>query len=662
MSATLSGQTVFYVAPQGRDDNPGTADKPFATLQRARAAVQQAKAAGNFTGATVYLADGVYPQGQSFDLTAADSGAKDAPVRYCAAHGRAARLIGGIAVPASAFKPVADAADRARLHRTAAARILVADLAALGVKDLPAWPDKSHNGAGMPEVFFNGKPMPVARWPNQGWVTIAKVLDGGLKKTGKEPAAAKGGTFQYSDERPARWNIEAGVWLTGYWCHDWSDETIRVKSIDSGKKTITLAAPHHYGVGGQGKRRYFALNLLEELDVPGEWYLDAKAARLYFYPPADLAGGEVVLSLLDEPLVRIRGASHVSIEGLTLEACRGEAISVEGGAGVRVAQCLIRNTGGRGAAISGGQDNGVWACEIMNTGLSGISINGGDRATLAPAGNWATDNHIHHFSRLQRTYAPGVALNGVGNRVAHNLFHDAPHCAVLFGGNENVIEFNEFHSVCQETGDVGVIYTGRDWTVRGNVIRHNFIHDVTGPGVLGASGVYLDDCASGTIVYGNVLYKVQRGLLIGGGRDNVVENNLIVDCPRSISFDDRGLGWMKHHVSGIMTQRLGAMPYQTPPWSTKYPQLLKLAADEPGAPKGNVLRHNVIAHSPKMELAAAVTRYGTVKDNLTTDASPEFVNAQKLDLRLKPTAVLFKKLPAFKAIPFEQIGPHKQDH
>ena len=75
----------------------------------------------------------------------------------------------------------------------------------------------------------------------------------------------------------------------------------------------------------------------------------------------------------------------------------------------------------------------------------------------------AENNHIHHYSRLVRTYFPGVAVDGVGNQVRHNLFHDAPHNAVQLAGNEHVIEFNEFHHVCLETDDVGAFRaaTGR---------------------------------------------------------------------------------------------------------------------------------------------------------------------------------------------------------
>ena len=208
------------------------------------------------------------------------------------------------------------------------------------------------------------------------------------------------------------------------------------------------------------------------------------------------------------------------LRDLTSRRPAATALKSSGGEGNLVAGCTIRNMGGTAVVVDGGSENGVVGCDIYQTGAGGIRLAGGDRRTLTPAGNYAVNNHIHHFARLQRTYAPAIQLDGVGNRAAHNLIHDAPHMAIGFGGNENVMELNEIHDVCQETGDVGVFYTGRDWTVRGNVIRHNFIHHVNGPGLYGAQGIYLDDCASGTIVFGNVIYKTARAMLIGGGRDN----------------------------------------------------------------------------------------------------------------------------------------------
>ncbi|HOD84598.1 MAG TPA: right-handed parallel beta-helix repeat-containing protein [Phycisphaerae bacterium] len=638
--------TSIHVSGSGSDANDGSLAKPFATLERARQAVRDAlKSAGG--GVEVVIAPGTYRLQRTLELTAEDS-RPGRPVVWRAAG--EVRLSGGLDIPASACKTVSEPAELARLDASARGQVLRVDLKALGVKDFGS----SVAPGRRPELFINDQPQTLARWPNEGFVKIKDVVK-------NQPYTSHGikgdrvGVLVYEGDRPARWKDEPDACLHGYWFWDWSDEYKKIDAIDPAAKRITLGKPDH-GYGYRKDQRYYALNLLCELDAPGEWYIDRKAGVLYFWPPTAGASARVVLSLMDQPLVRLDRAADVTLRGLTLEACRGAAVSISNCIACRVSACTLRNLGGSGVSIRGGSACGVSGCDIFNVGASGVSLSGGDRNTLTAGGHFATNNHIHHFGRLKRTYSGAIHVHGVGNRAANNLIHDAPHLAVAFGGNENVMELNEIHHVCQETGDVGVFYTGRDWTVRGNVLRHNFIHDVSGPGLWGAQGIYLDDAASGSIVIGNVLYKVARAFLLGGGRDNVIQNNLVVECGESIRFDNRGLGWMKDTITGTMPQRLKAMPYRQPPWSTKYPQLLTVLDDQPGSPKGNILVRNVIYRSKKMSLAPEVTKFGTVKDNLETADDLGFRDPAKMDFRLKDDSPLRTRLPGFEPIPMERIG------
>ena len=106
-----------------------------------------------------------------------------------------------------------------------------------------------------------------------------------------------------------------------------------------------------------------------------------------------------------------------------------------------------------------------------------------------------------------------------------------------------MIEFNEIHNVCYESNDAGAIYTGRNWTMRGTVIRNNYLHHISGFEGRGCVGVYLDDMFCGTEISGNLFYRVTRAAMIGGGRDCLVKNNLFVDCKPALHIDARALGW-----------------------------------------------------------------------------------------------------------------------
>jgi len=494
--------------------------------------------------------------------------------------------------------------------------------------------------------------MTLARWPNEGFVEIVDLV-GGHPVDVRGTKGDRVGKFMYEGDRPKRWVQENDPWVHGYWFWDWSDQRQKVESIDTEKRIIAVAPPYH-GYGYRKGQWFYAYNLLAEIDEPGEWYLDRQAGTLYFLPPSSMDGARSVVSVLPS-LVTIRDASHITIEGLIFEAARATAVTVRGGTHVRIGRCTLRNLGAWAVQASGGTAHTVADCEIYGTGQGGISLSGGDRRTLTPAGHTAENNHVHHYSRWNRMYHPAVALEGVGNRAAHNLIHDAPHEAITFGGNDHVIELNEIHHVCEESNDAGAIYAGRDWTMRGTVIRHNFLHHISGFRGRGCVGVYLDDMFSGTVVSGNVFYQVTRAAFIGGGRDCDVTNNLFVDCTPALHIDARAMGWAADSVPGVMKERLDAMPYRQPPWSERYPKLLNTWEDEPAAPKGNRVARNACFGGRWDEVEARARPYVTFADNWVGDDGG-FIDAANMNFQLRDDSPVYHHIPGFEKVPFAEMG------
>ncbi len=491
--------------------------------------------------------------------------------------------------------------------------------------------------------------MQLARWPNGDWARTAGAVEGQENR------------FLYEDDRPARWTALDDVWVHGYWGYDWADSYEKVKSIETSKREITIYPPH--GIYGYSKgKRYYAFNILEELDEPGEWYLDRKAGVLYFWPPAPLKGADTVISMLEEPLVTLDGAANVTLRGLTFEFTRGDAVDVRGGVGNQVVDCTIRNIGNVGIKIESGERHSVLRCDISQTGDNAIVLAGGDRPTLAAAGNSVESCNIHQFGRWVRTYTPGVLISGVGNQILHNRIHDAPHCAILLNGNEHHIEFNEIDHVALETHDVGAFYLGRNYTERGNVVRYNYFHNIGQPGVKAddlVQAVYLDDCASGTVVYGNVFYRAGRAAMIGGGRDNTIENNIFVECTPSVHVDARGLGWAKFWFNGkdtTLIDGLKAMHYKEPPYSTRYPGLITLFEEpDTAVPKGNSIVRNISIGGKWLDLLDGMTdKIVHIQDNFV-DGDPEFVDAAHGNFQLRDDSLVYKT--GFQPIPVDQIGP-----
>ncbi|MCX6909822.1 MAG: right-handed parallel beta-helix repeat-containing protein, partial [Verrucomicrobia bacterium] len=286
---------------------------------------------------------------------------------------------------------------------------------------------------------------------------------------------------------------------------------------------------------------------------------------------------------------------------------------------------------------------------------------GGNMKTLTPAGLYAENNHVHHWSRWNRMYRPAIMITGVGNRAAHNLLENSPHTAIGFGGNDHVIEFNEIHSVCHESNDAGAIYSGRNWTMRGTVIRCNYLHHINGFEGRGCVGVYLDDMYCGTIIASNLFYKVTRAAFIGGGHDNTIANNIFVDCKPAVHVDARGMGWAHAMPEGLVKEgrekgTLTGIRFTEPPYSTRYPKLIGILDNDPASPTGSLVARNVCWGGKWDGMEKKAKPFITLQDNLL-DQDPRFVNAAKLNFQLRNDSPAFKL--GFKRFPIEKIGLYR---
>ncbi|MCC6696896.1 MAG: right-handed parallel beta-helix repeat-containing protein [Candidatus Hydrogenedentes bacterium] len=674
----------FYVTRDGSDSNPGTRSKPFLTLERARDAI---RAAGTDDArsrpVTVWLGPGDYYRTNALEFTAEDSG-----VTWRGLQPYQARLLGARNLLLdSVLGPVTDPAIAARLPENARVHVREVDASKAFPPGNPPAVLRSR-GFGRPttaahcELFYNGRPMTLARYPNEGqWEHIAAFpsTSGQNDDHGGSIGKLESG-FHYAGDRPLRWRDHGNIWVHGYWSWDWANSYERISSIDPQARLIRTASPH--GLYGFRKgQRFYYLNVLEELDAPGEWWLDADKAKLYFWPPEVASPAdtpELLLSRLTQPFLKLTGASNIVVRDLVLEAACGNAIEIRDGANCRVAGCAIRNLGNNAAVISGGTSHAVLGCDISDTGDGGVTLSGGDRRTLRPANHRVDNSHFQRVGRWSKCYVPAVLMNGVGHRASHNLVHDHPHCASLFNGNDHLIEFNEIHHIALETGDVGAIYTGRDYTYRGNRIRHNFIHHTGGVG-MGSMGVYMDDCVSGTEISGNIFYKVQRAAFLGGGRDHQVFNNIFVDCNHAVELDGRGLDkapvW-RGMVDKTMRGRLAEVPLEL--YRQRYPEMKSLDGLY-GPPNGPAITGSAFVGVPPMNNLVATNicvgkwlnvywhakpDHLELRNNLT-NAAPGFVN-EISDSSTPRDFALRNNSPAwalgFQKIPVESIGLYPDEY
>jgi hypothetical protein len=636
---------VFFVATNGSDSNSGSKDKPLATLEGAQNAIRKFKIdkQSKLKTVTVYIRSGTYYRKNTFTLDNNDSGDIKAPITYEPYKNEKVIITGGIGLDKDKFSKVSDESVLNKIiDKTARSHILEYDLKLNHID----YGSTSQSIIDAPELFFNNIPLTLAKWPNENYSLTGNIISN----------IRSNYTFNYNGTRETSWEGAKDAWIFGYWYYNWADFTVKMDSINIKNHLITFKQNIDYGI--KSNQRYFVFNLLQELDKPGEWYFDRIKGKIYMYPPNTMDKGTFYISQLNKPFIVENNTSNVHFKGITFQANRSLAVVINGGKNNIIEGCSIRNISKNAVSINGGKENGVQSCDIYNTGSGGININAGDRNKLIAANDYADNNNIYNYSRIKRTYTAAINLSGVGNTASHNSIHDAPHTAILFSGNNHTIEYNDIYSVANETDDVGAIYTGRDWTYRGNVIRYNYIHDMENSiGKSGRTGVYLDDCMSSAEVYGNIFYRVNRSILVGSGRDNKIYNNIIIEGSQSIDIDQRGL----NHNLDLLFKNLAKVPYKSEIWKNKYPDLYKILDDSiPGNPVGNTVTTNAIYITKKPDIAKPVVKNGNVTNNILFTGKPNFISNGELDFKKLSKETI--PISNFKDIPFNRIGIYEDDY
>ncbi len=696
----------FYVSADGSDENDGSLEAPFKTIEKARDAVRSLDKAGK-TEVIVGIMAGEY-RTTGITFTAEDSGTKDCPIRYCK-YGEGEVIInGGVSLDPDDFSAVTDEATLSRLSDDAKKNVLCVDLAKYNITKADYGKIYAINGTASKydgdwvgpiysEVFFNDTRMDMARYPDKsdGYLYTEEVVYTGQ---GEEQAGEDRTEYDYESLRNPEpdvyrvneklanrinsWQTLNDVWVFGWWIHDWADSSSPIEAFNYEERTLTPKFVSTYGtkVGAP----YYFYNVFEELTAPGEFYLDRENAILYIYPTEAMTNAAIDMSLTTNSIITISNANYISLEGITFKGTRGTAISISGN-GNRVTHSLIKNVAG-GAISSNGYDNLFDYNEITRTGQYGILVNGGNRTTLTPGNSRAENNLIHDWSEIYRTYQPAVILGGVGNICAHNEMYNSPHEAISWSGNNHIMEYNIIHDVCLLTNDGGAIYNGRDWTMYGNVIRYNYIYNLGSTVKNGdeeitytPDGIYFDDNLSGQTAYGNILVNVPKnGFLVGGGRDNIVTNNIVINSKNCINFDNRARdgyngGWFTHHFEGVkggLLENLINSPWQTEIWQEAYPQYKTMTLDYsdldnpnlPFNPTDSVISKNIFVYGHRRgmgDISEDLYTFGSVEDNLLIsklEMGSYFTNPRKGDYSIKDIDALQKKIPGFEQIPTDEIG------
>ena len=624
----------YYVGPAGNDANPGTIEKPFASLQRAQAAVRQKPGA-------VYLREGTYYLSETLIFTAQDSGAKDAPVVFQPYQNEHAVLSGGVKLENLIWEPWTNGIFQAKVP-----------------EDLRT-----------EEIFVNGERQILARYPN--FDPKAQYFDGFAADA-------------ISPERVARWADPAGGYFHAMHPALWGDFTWRITGKDP-QGGLTKEGGWQNNRGGAVHQKIrFVENILEELDAPGEWFLNTKTHRLFFYPPPglDLAKATVEATRL-RSLIEFRGSQEkpvrfVIFRGLTFRQAartvmdtkepllrtdwaiyRGGAVFFEGAEDCALEDCFLDQVGGNAVFVNHyNRRVTIRGCHIAKAGASGICLVGDPQAARNPLFNYSQVNKLEDIDRTPgpRTQnypadclvedclvyltgrvekqTAGVDIDLARNiTVRHCSIYDMPRAGINIGDGcwgGHVIEFCDVFDTVKETGDHGSFNSwGRDRYWRPNVAEVNaWVKqvpelprlDVVEPVILRNNRWRCDHGWDIDLDDGSSFYIISNNLCLHGGVKNregygrMVENNITV-----------GSGLHPH----VWFAASGDMFRRNIVWREYQPALM------PAPPWGQELDYNLM-HREGATNAPATRLHGqSGRDEHSMAADAQFVDPAQGDYRVK---------------------------
>ncbi|MEI6677087.1 MAG: right-handed parallel beta-helix repeat-containing protein [Mariniphaga sp.] len=629
----------FYIAstPNNIKEN-GPANNIFQSFEYALEAASKKLQNPNLPEGPIEIvfSEASYSQDRPIRLSAQNSGTKKNPVIIRAESGKKIKISGGQAL--RSWKREVNPDILALLPRESSSKVWVADLKESNVNGIDslvfggfssqrsASGGPTFNTFPVPELFSDGIPQPMARWPNDRDTTVA------LK--------------DFKSSRAFRWASEQDVWLHGYWFYLWADAYEKLSGISLKDSTVIIAPPvNNYGFA---KSKWHVVNALSELDSPGEWCISIARGKIWYLPKNDIKPERIILSMRGTA-IQAENCDYLTVNGLDLEYIRGDGMIFKNCSHLIVTNCSVKNTSGLGIKIAGGKAHLVHSCIIESMGRGGIDISAGDKLALVSSGSIIENCKISDLSRIDRTYTPAIVLEGDGIKVRHCFFGNIPSSGIRLEGNDMLVELNAFKKCVIESDDQGAIDVWGNPLYRGNIIRWNFFQDIGIPNLHMAAGVRLDDAISGFGIYENLFQRSSNnhfgGIQIHGGKDNFLEGNIFIDCHAAFSQSAWGDKRWQESINSKehpMYKAMHTTNWQSDFWQRRYPALKQLLSD----PDRNYTIDNVVINAESLFLRKS-QRFQTLNNQLLKTAD-----------HLK-SAVDFKPyLVPWHPVPVDEIGPY----
>lgn len=477
LSAILpaTAQVQLFVAPNGNDKHPGTVSKPFKNLHHAiYVSLQQAN-----KHVVLNLRNGVYELDRTIQINATDF--KPASLKITAYNKEGVTISAG---------------KQLQLRWTHWKEgIYVA---------------KVPSGIQFERLYVNDKPQHLARYPN--YDSTARVFNG---------TAADA----ISPERVKHWKNPVGGYVHALHGHEWGGFHYRITGSDSNGNLELEGGWQNNRPNQMHKTFRFVENVFEELDAPGEWWLDRINDQLYYYPAPGVSihKARITVSQFINS-IELKGTPEKPLKNLQITGIRfshnersfmltrepllrsdwtifrGAAILLDGTEHTNITQCKFEGLGGNAVFFSNyNRYDSIRECHISFTGASAICFIGDTKAVRS--GVHGYDNHVPYpqldmipgplgSNFPQDCVAENNLLHDVGLiekqatavqiqiasaiTVRHNSIYNTSRAGINIGDGSfggHVLEYNDVFNTVRETGDHGSFNSwGRDrfWAANRN--------------------------------------------------------------------------------------------------------------------------------------------------------------------------------------------------
>ena len=604
-------ECVIYVSPHGNDFADGSESNPLQTVHKA------ADVAKNINlkkpvAVTVIFKEGVYDMREPLLLDVLNSGYPNAPVTFKAEPGAKVVFSAGTELDISGFTDITDTDVLSKLKDGVRKNVKQLDLSPYGFNadDIDVSygiGDGSNSGSyGNKNILFlNGVSQNIARWPNNGYAKIISAVAG----TG----GANQGSFVYKEDAPDRWSDAKDILIEGYLGSYFVSDMLRVSSVDVEEKRINLKSKTRYGP--KADFDWCAINLIEELDIPGEWFIDKDKMILYFYPPKELdeKTDKLEIAAGRKNMISLSETKHIVFDGITFEcnsndynnfgaysaasnsfALGGEAIDMINTEDISIKNCIFRNIGSH-AVVLDGENVTIENCDFIHIGWNGVCVkNSGDVKTIRSGKSEIKNNRFFDTMlscgnngsgaiACQKVSISGNVLSSItGLKIVNNLISNAPRGGIGLNGVEVYCAYNEIYNIGREAADVGAIYNGRMLSEVGNIMEYNYIHDIGSDKKIapyGQVGIFWDDAQSGNVARYNIIKPgVMNGTydlgILSSGAHNEIYGNTIIDSTYPVNATNYYSAYNAAQVkknNSTWYNTINNEIYYRAPYTVKYP-------------------------------------------------------------------------------------------